>query len=296
MKSYKNYLLISLMFSNIFFCFGQSTPYESVSIYEFGEPVTNCDINMKNLLKNWVPEIVVNANEYEFLEWSFVETISDSSRYVHYRNYFSGTEPVYKFQMEKSEYSNGKTYDSLWIYPGFIHPEIQDTRGMPDIAQTILTEEVRLKAKNILFNELNIDTLNLNYYTYHKTDSIESSYPSGAFSKSVSVASHNIAYIDTLSQNYIDINVTREKNYDDLSIEERRELFLEELLLERIIMQISFNETVEIGDKVFVIKFKHYNKNEMNYKFYNNYIICNSETNKVVHDHFFLGIYLKKYE
>ena len=85
---YVKKLLMCLIISNTFFCKGQ------VSIYEIGDSITDCEVNIKNLLKNWSPTKVVNADEYVFLEWSFVETLNDSSRYVYYRNYFSGIEPV----------------------------------------------------------------------------------------------------------------------------------------------------------------------------------------------------------
>ena len=164
MMKYKKNLLIGLIFSNIFFCVGQqSAPYTYVSIYEIGEPVTNCDINMKNLLKNWTPEKIVNANEYEFLEWSFVETISDSSRYVYYRNYFSSDEPVNCSVSGITGYSYppGIEYDSLWVYPGFPHSEYYDPRGLPDKAREVLSEDFRLKAMDILSKKINIDTMQL---------------------------------------------------------------------------------------------------------------------------------------
>ena len=152
----KNNLLICLIFSNIFFCIGQQfTPYEPVSIYEMGDSVTNCDINMKNLLRNWQPEKIANASEYEFLDWSFVETISDSVRYVYYRNYFSSIEPVYSFIRTKSGYSShGNSYNSIWVYPSFTHPEFYDTRELSDNAKAIFSEDVRLKAKDIYSKEL----------------------------------------------------------------------------------------------------------------------------------------------
>ncbi len=296
---YKKGLLVGLIFSNTFFCIGQqSAPYESVSIYEFGAPVTNCDINMKNLISNWVPEKVANANEYEFLEWSFVETIKDSSCYIHYRNYFSSNEPVYNSQKRKGGYSNGNEYDSLWIYPGFIHLELYDIRGLPDKAKVILSEDVRQKAKDIFLNDFNIDTIALLYHSYHKTDSTERFETTGGYNvsgKSIRHVSHDIASIDSLSQNYFDVVMTNKKSYDDLSIEETRELLLEQLSIERINKQLNFNHRVELGDKVFLIKFAH--KEGMHHKkVYNNYIICSSETNKVVMDYFFEGINFKKYK
>ena len=292
MIKYKKNLLIGLILFNHIFCVGQSAPYEFVSIYEIGESTTNCDVNIKNLLKNWTPERIVNANEYEFLEWSFVETISDSSQYVYYRNYFSSDKPVYSSVMRKtgSSYPPGNEYDSLWIYPAFSHSEYYDTRSLPDEAREILSEDVRLKAIDINSKDFNIDTIPLLYHSYHKKDSTMSG---DIHNYSVRTESYDIATIDSLSQNYIDVNFTREKSFGDLSIEEAKKLLLEGLLIERIAKQLHFKEQVRVGDKVFMIKFKH--KDRMhNEKIYNNYIICDSETNKVVMDSFFLRINLKK--
>ena len=286
MIKYKRNLFICLILSNIFFCIGQ----QPVSIYEIGEPITSCDVNIKNLLRNWVPEKIVNAGEYEFLEWLFVETIDDSSRYVYYRNYFSGSEPVYVSREHKSGYNNENKYDSLWIRPGFIHREFYDTRGLPDKAREILSEDVRLNAKDILSKDLGIDTIKLLFHSYHKTDSTERFETTGAYSKEARSFSSNIATIDSLSQNYIDVFFTRKKSYSDLSIEETRELLLEELLINRISQQINFDAMVDIGDKVFVIKFKHQDE------LYNNFIICNSKTNKVVMDYFFLQVTFQQQE
>ena len=300
---HKKYLFICLIFSNMFFCIGQQSssiyktaPYNTVSIYEIGEPVANCDMNMKNLLGNWKTDKIVNAKEYEFLDWSSVETIEDSTRYVYYRNYFSGTEPVYSSVTRKGGYiyknGIGIEYDSLWIYPGFLYTDIYDTRGLSNEARALYSEDFRQKAKNVISKELNIDTMKLSYHSFHRTDSMESIETKGGFniySKSAGSFSHNAASpTDSLSQNYIDVNMTRERSYDDLSMEETRKLMLEELFISRIGRQITFNDRVKIGDKVFMIKFKHKDK------FYNNFIICSSETNKVVMDYFFLGITFKQ--
>lgn len=327
MKWHKESLLIGLIFSNIFFCVGQqSPPYKSISIYEIGDTVTNCDINMKNLLRNWVPEKIANANEYEFLKWSFVETISDSSRYVYYRNYFSTDEPVYSSKKGKSGSSHSENkyyeYDSLWVYPGFLHSEFYDPRGLPDKIREIFSEDFRMKAIDIASKELNIDTMQLLYYSYRTIDTVwntvwttnkedtikrTKSRIAGA-GQSVSVGGGVIVSVDatkaiswsktfidiwspdSLSQNYIDVYITHKKSPDDLSIEETRELTLEDLLFQRIILQMQFNEQVKIGDKVFLIKFKHKEK------LYNNLIICSSKTNKVVWDYVFKNILLKVYK
>ena len=172
---YKKYISFFSIFSNIFFCIGQnSAPYEPVSIYEIGEAITNCDVNMKNLLRNWTPEKIANSDDYEFLEWSFIESISDSARYVYYRNYFSTNEPVYSSIAKKSGENKSGTYDSLWVYPGFLHPEYHDPRGLPDKAREILSKDFIQKALNLSSMELNIDTLDLFHHSYYRSDSTKS--------------------------------------------------------------------------------------------------------------------------
>ena len=174
-----------------------------------------------------------------------------------------------------------------------------------------------MKAVDIASKELNIDTMQLLYYSYHQIDTVwtankdtikktisrivgagQSGFGGGAVivnGNGVEEISWRKTFIDIwspniLSQNYIDVYITNKKSPDDLSIEEARELILEDLLLQRIVLQMKFNEQVKIGDKVFLIKFKHKEK------IYNNLIICSSETNKVVWDYFFKKITLKVYK
>lgn len=271
------------MLLNIAFCYGQ----QYVSIYEIGEPIADCDSNMKNLLANWTTDRIVNADEFEFLDWSFVETIADSARYNFYRNYYSSLEPVCKSMRRRSGVgSSGNEFDSLWVYPGYPYPQFYDTRGLPGKFKEILSEDFRTKAKNILSCEMNIDTMQFLYHTHLEIDSMEIFDAAGNVynTKRVRTFSHNVASKDSLSQNYIDVFINRTKTYDELPIEEARELNLEELLVQRITQQISFNQHIKIGDKVFLIKFKH------DEKIYANYIICSAETHKIVMDYFFCDI------
>lgn len=49
------------------------------NIYEHGEPLSSCDANFKNLFKNWSNHNIMNADDYSLINYSFVETISDTS-------------------------------------------------------------------------------------------------------------------------------------------------------------------------------------------------------------------------
>ncbi|MBK5261679.1 MAG: hypothetical protein JJE17_03775 [Peptostreptococcaceae bacterium] len=146
-----------------------------VSIYEYGDSLSSCETNFENLFKNWNPGNITNAREYELLDFSFVETIADTTRYNYYRNYFSGGEPVYcsmaSFSSKSSKLKkrNGKTYNEeteiseRFVRPGYIHSEIFDQRGLPEEVKKILSEEFKRQAQELLTREINIDTLHLKY-------------------------------------------------------------------------------------------------------------------------------------
>lgn len=99
-----------------------SNPLEElVSIYEYGENITSYETNFKNLLNNWKTENITNANEYEFVNISFVESISDSIRYIYYRNYFSGGGSLFIPQLkviEEQVHINDKVYSIKFTYLG----------------------------------------------------------------------------------------------------------------------------------------------------------------------------------
>jgi hypothetical protein len=58
----------------------------SVTLYEFGQPVTSCDCNFQNLFRNWTPRFITNVHETQLLSYEYVETITDSIRLNHYVN------------------------------------------------------------------------------------------------------------------------------------------------------------------------------------------------------------------
>jgi len=98
---------------------------------------------------------------------------------------------------------------------------------------------------------------------------------------------YNAASPDSISKNYIDIIIKKERKAEELSICELRNLLLEQMLIERVESQLFFNEQVRIGDKVYLIKFTY------NGKFYSNYVVCSAESKKVIVDYFFKGIMIE---
>jgi hypothetical protein len=258
-----------------------------VTIYEYGAPLTSCETNFKNLLENWHTANITNANEYKFVDISFVESISDSIKYRYYRNYFSGGEPVFSsIQTNRGEGPNRKEIYRLYVAPGYIHQELYDRRLLPEQSKKIFSKEFMQQAQGILELEINIDTLSLVLFSgeIFKIDTIEtgSDFWGNYVQKSHGV--FNLASTDSISKEYIDISIKREKDSEDLNMQERRALVLEGLLIERISNQVLFNNQVHIGDKVFSIQFIYRGTT------YTDYVICNPDNKKVVIDSFFKNI------
>jgi hypothetical protein len=260
---------------------------ELVSIYEYGENITSCETNFRNLLNNWNTKNITNANEYEFVDISFVESISDSIRYNYYRNYFSGGEPVYSsIQSSRGTGFNGTKIYKYYVTPGYIHQEFYDRRLLPEKAQEIFSKEFMQQVQKLLELEINIDTLSLMYCSGEiiRIDTIKSGSDFIGNFIQKSHGGYNLASTDSISKNYIDISIMREKSSDDLNMQKRRALILEDLLIERISNQVSFNKQVHIKDKVYSIKFKYLGIT------YTDYVICNPCSKKVVMDCFFKNI------
>ena len=94
--------------------------------------------------------------------------------------------------------------------------------------------------------------------------------------------------LDSISNDYIDFFITRKKNPENINVQKRKALILEDLLIERISKQVSFNKQVHINDKVYSIKFTYLGNT------YTNYVICSSSSKKVVIDCFFKNIVIPK--
>jgi hypothetical protein len=283
----KNLALVWLLIIQVSFLHGQN----SVSIYELGDSITDCETNFKNLFVNWTFRNVTNADSYNLLKYSYVETITDSIKFNFYRNYFSGIEPIFSsVSHKKGEIGRGERIYEFYIKPGFIHQEIFDQRGLSPEIREIFTEEFTAKAKDILTRDINIDTISLNYYFYEKNkiDTIIKLCPNfNVYNVRKTYLGSKGASPDSISKNYIDIFIKRAKSVDELKNSEKRPLILEQLLIERINKQLLFNQQVHIGDKVYVIDF------EYNGKLFSDYVICDVENKRVVIDYFFKGIILE---
>ncbi len=282
------------------FSYGQ----KKVSIYELGDSITSCETNFNNLFTNWTANNITNADEYRFFGYSFLETITDSVRFNHYRNYFSGAEQL-TGSISGSHREDGvfisiggshkvdkkieKVISKLYITPGFIHGEIYDPRGLPEKSQELLSDDFRNNAKKILTRDFNIDTMHLNYYfyDYNRIDTIVKVAPYfDSFGIRKTYSHQKAASPDSISKNYIDIFIKGNRKLEELSLSEKRNLLLEQMLIERINRQLEFNEQVCIGDKVYVVKFEYKGRR------YSDYVICSAKHKKVVMDGFFNSIKL----
>ena len=265
------------------YMYGQKT----VSIYELGDSIVNCETNFENLINNWTTNNVTNADEYKLFRYAYLETITDSTRYIYYRNYFSGDKRLSSSTSGGSGERNGKRYHIFYIKPAKASGEFFDTNNMTEKQKEIMSDEFRQKIKDISTRDFNIDKMNLKHYSYeyHKADTVwRKSDRKEITSISYSNNVQNIASPDSISANYIDINVLGKKKFEQLDVPETRSLILEGLIIGRTLFQLGFNRQVHLGDKVYEVRFEYLGKP------YTNYVICSSQTKKVVLDYFFKNI------
>lgn len=292
---------LSIYNQNKFDSIHKSIMGNPVPIYEYGAPLTSCETNFKNLFKNWNTVNVTNAHEYELLDFTFVETIADTTRYNYYRNYFSGGDAFgssvsssssdrFKFKTIKGKRITEETkITERFVRPTFIYSEFFDQRGRSAEAKKILSEEFTSHARELLMREMNIDTMKLIYTAgeIFKTRKFKSHSDFGdSFEAQIGRMRYELASTDSISRKLFDILI-KDGNYEGLSIEEKRALTLEEILVMRISNQLGFNKLVHFGDKVYVVRFKYH------LAMYPVYVICNPTTKKVIVDSFFKKITMK---
>ncbi len=282
----KTIIITCLFLSQVLFCFGQKT----VPIYELGDSIIEYESNFKNLFKNWTPKNITNASDYVLENFSFIESISDSIVFNFYRNYFSSIETLSKTQLVKGGSNSwGAHYRHIYIEPHFTYKEFFEQGGFSSTLTEIFSAEFKSKGIDILTHFMNLDSLDLKYYyseinesvSEYETDMQGNQYKKG---ESYSSSKRMVALPDSISKNYMDIYLNQEKKFEDLTVLEKRSYLLEDLLNQRILTQLNFNDQIEIGDKVYKIEFKYKSKP------YSCYVICNATTKKVKWDYFFKDI------
>jgi hypothetical protein len=66
----------------------------TVSIYEYGDSLNSCETNFENLFRNWTKENITNADEYNLIGYSFVETIADTITINQYADLLFGNDAL----------------------------------------------------------------------------------------------------------------------------------------------------------------------------------------------------------
>ncbi len=249
----------------------------TVSIYEYGDSLISCETNFENLFRNWTKENITNAGEYSGLEsYSFIETISDSVRYKYYRNFFSGLEVVnFYYSDSKSAIYNGKEWietKEYRVYP--LTRKFMELHYCPP--------ELMIKLIELFSTDSNFD---LNFKLASKQLK-EERYSDDGYNSSRDIKSARllVAYTDSITQMIADSIVLLDYDTKALSALSEEQMALSSAKLLRGASQKMYDESVQIGDRVYMIPFRF---GPLPYKVY---VVCNPKTNKVVLDYFFKAI------
>jgi hypothetical protein len=269
------------LFILMFILINKASCQENRSIYELGDSIETFDSNFTNLFKNWNPTNISNSEDFKLLDYSYVEVIDDSIKYRYYRNLFSGSN-VLGLNTEIRSYSSYKKpgYYKISVAPSYAHEEIYDSRAYLEINKYLFSDSFRIKAIHTLELFLNIDSVPPYNFTY-KIDQFDTIRSSNGYSILKKETKGTVASIDTVSQNYIDVVITMKRNIKDLTLNEARNLVLENILIEKISQQLDYNKKVKIGDVVYKVNFEYFLKT------YSDYVICSSLSKKVVLDNCF---------
>lgn len=262
---------------------------EPPSLYEIGDTITDFPTNFENLFTNWNVQLIQNAKDYQLRSYSFKATISDSTIFRNYRNYFSGPNVVgSSISKRESSDSAGNRELEIRVTPSYKYRLPPDSVLSHGPAKNIFTQAFRSEVKAWLKEGFNIDTLNLVRQVAEKSETIatEESEPFQVVGEETTGFNLDFYTIDSLSKNYIDVFINRTKSPADLSPEEQQELFVEELTIRRINDQVSFNKAVHIGDRVYQIDMSYQEED------FHILVICDARTKKVKLDYFFKPIRL----
>ena len=66
----------------------------TMSIYEVGDSIVDYDTNFRNLFHNWTGKNLTNASDYKLLNFTFLETIADSSTLEFYSRLMTSTRMI----------------------------------------------------------------------------------------------------------------------------------------------------------------------------------------------------------
>lgn len=251
----------------------------TVSIYEYGDSLISCETNFENLFRNWTKENITNADDYsEFGSYSFIETISDSARYMHYRNFFSGLEVVSHHYSDRGSLSNS---GNGWVQTNEyrVYPFTEKFRALHNCPP-----ERMIKLIEIYCAESNFD---LNYNLASKQLEEEHYWEDGSnSSRNTKSDLLLVLYTDSITKMIADSIVLLDYDMEALNTLSQEQMILSYNKLLRGAGQKKYDESVQIGDRVYMVPFRF---GPLQYKVY---VVCNPKTYKVVLDYFFKGIKL----
>lgn len=216
----------------------------TVSIYEVGDSIVDYDTNFRNLFHNWTGKYLANASDYKLLNYTFLETIADSSTLDFYvRLMTSG-------QMIGLESKSSDKTSSIGV-----------SEKKYAVKPTQFSEDSLYNVKNLRIRKLYDDR---NFFQEIKR-----------------IMSDDFSMREVKSGQ---IGVF--KSPDLLSDDEYKALILEGAKAEKAMIQLYFQQLINIGDAVYVVHFRYMDK------LYADYVVCDSNTKKVKIDGFFKGVQL----
>lgn len=92
-----------------------------VTIYEYGEPLTDCKTNFENLFNNW-SKFVTNSQHTKLISYHYVTTLTDSSQVAHYAKLANNWKSLgAKVSGTTGEKGNGK--NTIYTRTFYLYPE-----------------------------------------------------------------------------------------------------------------------------------------------------------------------------
>lgn len=112
-------------------CYGQVThdpKWDNVTIYEYGDSLTSCECNFKNLFRNW-PKWVTNHQETKLLSYKYIKTLNDNEKIDYYSILLNSWESLYpRISHSYSESGNADTT----IYTRELHFHGESPDNIPE--------------------------------------------------------------------------------------------------------------------------------------------------------------------
>lgn len=190
------------------------------TLYQFPDSVTTCEANFRNLFHNWTDKYVTNANEFELLNYCFVEEIADYDKYKYYLNYCSS-----------NKYLGASKRGRTWQHVS----HLVNTRG----AETL----VRVYRN---FDE-SIDTTD-------RPASIIALIHDDSFQKELLQLWNN--ELEFEAEDKAELEKSYSVNIDEMTADELKKCLFENVKMRRFDIEERFRSEVKLDDLVYAILFR----------------------------------------